>query len=136
MPLYQYSCECGAEFEQFFTLRENSQVCQCVKCDRMAGKVLTPARLNVDYPGYSCPVTGKWVEGRKAHRENLARTGCRILEPGEHETNMRRKREAEEALDREIGESVEAQIEAMSSRQVEKLGEELQSGTDLSYARR
>lgn len=36
-----------------------------------------------DYEGYQCPVTDKWVEGRSAHRENLKRTGCRLLEKGE-----------------------------------------------------
>lgn len=39
--------------------------------------------ISSDYKGYSCPVTGKWVEGRAAHRENLKRTGCRLLEKGE-----------------------------------------------------
>lgn len=33
-----------------------------------------------DLPGYESPVSGKWVEGRKARREDLKRTGCRAWE--------------------------------------------------------
>lgn len=36
-----------------------------------------------DIPAYDCPVTGKMIDGRAAHRENLKRQGCRVLEPGE-----------------------------------------------------
>ncbi len=36
-----------------------------------------------DYSAYDCPVTGKIVEGRVAHSENLKRQGCRLLEKGE-----------------------------------------------------
>lgn len=49
-----------------------------------------------DYEAYECPVTGKMIEGRAAHRENLKRTGCRIFEPGEREAyvkNEGRRRE-------------------------------------------
>lgn len=33
-----------------------------------------------DTPGYQSPVTGLWVEGRKARREDLKRTGSRPWE--------------------------------------------------------
>jgi len=46
-----------------------------------------------DYSGYECPVTGKWIEGRAAHRENLKQTGCRLLEKGEAEQSHRRRQE-------------------------------------------
>ncbi len=36
-----------------------------------------------DLPGYRSPVTKKWIEGRAARREDLARTGCRPVEPDE-----------------------------------------------------
>jgi hypothetical protein len=38
-----------------------------------------------DLPGYESPVTGKWVEGRAARREDLKRTGCRPYEGREAE---------------------------------------------------
>ncbi len=53
-----------------------------------------------DYEAYECPITGKMIEGRAAHAENLKRHDCRILEPGEKEDNARRGREAVEAENR------------------------------------
>lgn len=59
-----------------------------------------------DYRGYECPVSGKWIDGRAAHRENLKRTGCRLLERGEKEEAPKRRQE-------EINEST-----AKSARQI------------------
>jgi hypothetical protein len=41
--------------------------------------------IQPDLPGYHSPVTGKWVEGRKARREDLLRTGSRPWEGREAE---------------------------------------------------
>lgn len=43
-----------------------------------------------DFSGYECPVTGNWIEGRKAHSENLKKTGCRLLEKGEKEERAKK----------------------------------------------
>ena len=54
-----------------------------------------------DYEGYECPVTGRPVEGRAAHRENLKRTGCRLLEKGEsREAPKRYEERKSESIDR------------------------------------
>lgn len=37
-----------------------------------------------DIPAYVSPVTGKLIDGRSARREDLARTGCREVDPSEH----------------------------------------------------
>ena len=37
-----------------------------------------------DLPPYRSPVTGKIIEGRAARREDLARTGCREVDPSEY----------------------------------------------------
>lgn len=55
-----------------------------------AGKA---AYVSSDYEAYDCPVTGKMIEGRAAHRENLKRTGCRILEKGEGRDAERTRKE-------------------------------------------
>lgn len=36
--------------------------------------------IQPDYAGYESPVTGEWIEGRKARREDLKRTGSRPYE--------------------------------------------------------
>lgn len=46
--------------------------------------------ISKDYDGYTCPVTDKWVEGRVAHRENLKRQDCRVLEKGESRDQNKR----------------------------------------------
>lgn len=33
-----------------------------------------------DLPGYQSPVSGKWIEGRRARREDFKRTNCRPFE--------------------------------------------------------
>ena len=54
-----------------------------------------------DLPGYQSPVTGLWVEGRRARREDLKRTGSRPWEglAQEKQEAARRERYAEEKLD-------------------------------------
>ena len=62
-----------------------------------------------DYGAYECPVTGKMVEGRAAHNENLKRTGCRILEKGEQqEVKKYGKKRLEGKIDDAIDKSIEA----------------------------
>ena len=63
--------------------------------------------LALDYRPYSCPVTGKPIEGRRAHQENLKRTGCRVLERGEKEANMRERADQDRQLERKISDAVE-----------------------------
>lgn len=62
-----------------------------------------------DYEAYECPVTGKLIDGRVAHNENLKRTGCRILEKGEQqEVKKYGKKRLEEKIDAAIDKSIEA----------------------------
>lgn len=45
--------------------------------------VSTP-QIAGDYSAYESPVNhGKMIEGRAAHREELKRSGCRVMEKGE-----------------------------------------------------
>ena len=37
-----------------------------------------------DLPTYHSPITGKPIEGRAARREDLARSGCRAVDPSEY----------------------------------------------------
>lgn len=50
--------------------------------ERKSKKICLPY-IRSDLPGYVSPVTGKWIEGRAARREDLARTGCREVDPSE-----------------------------------------------------
>ena len=68
---------------------------------------MTPPRkgpyIASDYASYDCPITGKTIDGRREHRENLKQHNCRLLEPGE--TRDARKRTDEQfntAVDRAV----------------------------------
>lgn len=59
-----------------------------------------------DLPGYVSPVTGLWVEGRRARREDLKRTGSRPYEGREQELKeIARQREYQQK-------ALEAKVEA------------------------
>lgn len=51
--------------------------------------------IQPDLPGYESPVTGKWIEGRKARREDLLRTNSRPWEGREQEVKEANKIVAE-----------------------------------------
>jgi hypothetical protein len=57
--------------------------------------------IQPDLPGYESPVTGKWIEGRKARREDLRRHNCRPYEGREQEVKVaaRARAEHEKKLD-------------------------------------
>jgi putative FmdB family regulatory protein len=135
VPLYDFICAEGHRFERLVPLAdfEADQFCPC---GAPATRVITPPRINRDYPGYSCPVTGRWIEGRKAHRENLKETGCRILEPGERESFIRRKEAENAAFDASIEATVERLVENLPSHKKERLANELSSGIDISVERK
>lgn len=63
-------------------------------------QVVAPAVFS-DLPGYESPATGKWVEGKRARREDLKRSGCRPYEGREQESKEanRYKAEAERRVD-------------------------------------
>ena len=41
-----------------------------------AARPLQAPRVFGDYDGYQSPVSGEWVEGRRAREEDLKKTGC------------------------------------------------------------
>ena len=60
---------------------------------------LAPTVWN-DLPGYESPIDGRWVEGRKARREDLKRSGCRPYEGREQE--MKEAAKVRQAQERQL----------------------------------
>ncbi len=50
-----------------------------------------------DTPAYFSPITNKPVDGRRARRDDLARSGCREVDPGEWKPTYNDKKNAERA---------------------------------------
>jgi|TARA_R110000824_G_scaffold3261_4_gene15515 hypothetical protein len=62
-----------------------------------------------DYKPYACPITGKTIDGRKEHRDNLEAHGCRVHEKGEFEDVKKNgKKRVEASMDAAIDKSVDA----------------------------
>jgi len=106
MPLYEYLCPVGHRTEEYRPAARSSEGRIC-ECGARAERVLSAPRVLADYPGYHSPITGEWIEGRKAHREDLARHNCRLKEPGETEEAQRRMRQESEAYIARVDEVVE-----------------------------
>lgn len=134
MPIYEYECGCGQAFERFLPLSEYDHPQAC-RCGQIAKKVLSAPQVSADYAGYQCPVTGQWIEGKRAHRENLRRQGCHEYDPGELTAAKRFQEAQDKALERSVSDSIDASLERMSARDKERLEAEVKSGADLQYTR-
>lgn len=135
MPLYDLECTSGHKFERHIPLANFSDPVFC-DCQSPARRVISAPMFSVDNTDYTCPVTGDWIGSKAAHRENLAKHNCRVLEPGEKEAAIA-YREAEEArFDKAIETTVEKEFEAMPSAKKEALHNELVNGKlDLAVTR-
>jgi hypothetical protein len=62
-----------------------------------------------NYKPYKCPITGRTIDGKREHNENLQLHGCRIHEKGEFEDVKKNgKKRTEAAMDAAIDKSVDA----------------------------
>jgi hypothetical protein len=52
--------------------------------------------IQPDLPGYASPITGEWIEGRRARRDDLKRHGCRPYEGREQEEKVAARARAEQ----------------------------------------
>jgi putative FmdB family regulatory protein len=135
VPIYAYRCQaCAYETDVFKSVALLDRLEEC-PCGLPMARQVTAAMVRPDLPGYDCPITGKWVEGRRQHEENLARHGCRILEPGETSQRQATARREEAELDNKIEETAAAFVEALPPAKQEQLACELDRGFDVSLER-
>lgn len=135
MPLYDFRCSEGHTFERMVKL-VNFDDLQLCACHAPAQRLISRPMISVESVDYTCPVTGKWIGSKRAHEDNLARQGCRVLETGETEATTRRRAQEEAAFDAKIEATVEREVEAMPSDKRETLYNEMtRAGADVSYSR-
>lgn len=133
MPLYSYKCQkCGDVFDSFSTIADRDTK---THCESPANRILAAPRVIPDYPGYSCPKTGKWIEGRIAHNENLKRLGCRVMESGDMESLARIRKEKQREFENSLDTSIEKTLRTLPSEKIQALGQELSSGIDATIQR-
>lgn len=136
MPLYSYKCpSCSSRQDVLKPLSLLDREEPCQKCTTSMQRQISPVIVRGDYAGYTCPITGTWIEGRKAHRENLAKHGCRVYEPGETSRATAARAAAEAALDASVESTVDEFIATLPSSKREQLAAELDSGLDVAVTR-
>ena len=88
------------------------------------GKVEKHHFVIPDTPGYHSPVTGQWIEGRKARQRDLAVNKARPWEGMEQEKKeaMRRKKYEDEKLDKKLHKEVEQAFMSLPEQTRRNLG--------------
>lgn len=137
MPTYDFHCPACNRTEQdvMRPLSEYGLPCPCPVCEAPMYQLLSAPHVVMDYQGYTCPVSGEWIEGRRAHRENLKKQGCRVYEPGETELARKRAATAEADFDRSLDNTIDELLHHAGSDKVEKLCNEVASGVTATVER-
>lgn len=135
MPTYTYKCQCGYTGDIVKPLANLNRNEFCLRCSEAMIRQISAPRVIGDYAGYNCPITGAWIEGRRAHEENLARHGKRVLEPGETDAYKRRLAEDDMALDRAVEATTEEFVHNLPVAKREALVKEIQSGVTADIVR-
>lgn len=136
MPLYTYQCpKCRCKQPVFKKIAELDEVELCGRDGAEMQRVLEAPAVRGDYPGYECPVSGAWIEGRRAHEENLKKHGCRVLEPGETRQAAEFRAQQDAAFEAKIEQTAEQLVESLPARKREQLAAEMEKGLDVSFER-
>jgi putative FmdB family regulatory protein len=108
MPVYEYICAEGHQFERLMPVEFYNWLQYCPRCDSPSQKViLCPPRVFSDYDGYESPASGKWIEGRVARERDLRETNCVPYDPGMKADQARYEKQREAQLDSLVDEAVE-----------------------------
>ena len=135
MPIYEYKCQsCGKISDHFFSIEGRLPLVSC-KCGGVAVRIISAPAVRGDYEAYQCPVTGKTIEGRKAHEENLKRQGCRVYESGEKEEMLSRKKADEASFDRQLDADVDKFVATLPTKQREQFVNEVSAGVTAEVVR-
>lgn len=136
MPIYEYSCKCGAEFERYLPASQYLSEQKCT-CGSIAQKVIrTPPTGFVQKDVcYDSPIDGRPITSMAARREDLARSGCIEYDPEMRKDYQSRIADSEKKLESSVDNLLEKEIAAMPSRKREKLTAELQGGATADVVR-
>jgi putative FmdB family regulatory protein len=135
MPLYDYRCQTCGTMQAVFKRIDERDLPEVCHCFGQMKRVFSAPAVRGDYAGYECPITGAWIEGKRAHEENLKRHGCRVLEAGETSAVAKYRQQEDEAFERAIGETVDAEIARMPARKREALAAEMEAGVTADIVR-
>ena len=138
MPIYEFECTQGHNFDRFLKLKDYRQPQTC-ECGAESKKIITPTMINCDmqpWDSYISPASGKNITSYKERRKDMAETGCVDYEPS-LKKHITKHMESEEAkLEKRMDETVEETVSGWDNRKRERLANELESGADCVYERK
>lgn len=135
-----YQCECGKEFTKVEEVQKDRAECWCgskakaVDFEEVGRYNHKPHGRLYDLPSYQSPITGKWIDGRVARRNDLAASGCVEYEDGMKEEQIKRHAREDAELDKKVDEIVEKTIYEMPTEKREQLVTELEN-SDIEVVR-
>ena len=136
MPIYEYRCiECQEKHNAYRPMSESALSSTCPECGAASNRILSPSILGADYEPYQCPITDKWIDGKKAHEENLKLHGCRVFERGERQQWLDHKAERDALFERKVEDTVGETISSWPIEKQIKLGQELEHGITAEATR-
>lgn len=136
MPLHDHTCQAGHTFERLIPIAELHvpQHCQCGAPAKRVFLRFPMAYVQGDIC-YDSPVDGRHITNKHARIEDLARHNCVPYDPSMKAEHMRRIKESDDAIGRDIERHFDAEVSAMPARKRELLEQELRSGADLEITR-
>jgi len=74
---------------------------------------LASPMVSGDYESYACPITGKIIDGKREHNENLLKHDCRIQEKGEFEDV---KKHGQNRINAEMDKAIDKSVDVIASQ--------------------
>lgn len=120
MPLYTFKCPwCGSVERAFRKINERNHpvICQHGAIGHYMQRIVEAPSVQTDLPGYTSPIDGRWIEGRRARTEDLRRNNCRPWEgmDVERKEAIKRANEVDHVFERKIEQGVADVYNGMSA---------------------
>lgn len=135
MPLYDLRCASGHKFERFIPLAMFGVPVVCA-CGTLAARLPCAPFVRADLPGYSSPITGEWIEGRAARREDLRKHGFVEWDRGMKEDIQRRTAEEERKEESMLDLTIDKAIAELPVEKRDALAGEMEGGLTAQVVRR
>lgn len=137
MPIYEYSCSCGKDFDRYLPVAQylSPQTCEC---GQIAQKVIRTPPIGFVQQDicYDSPIDGRPITSMAARKEDLARANCVEYDPEMRKDADRARERSQMELEAKVDTFVEQEFEKMPSVKREKLTAELENGVSADILRK
>lgn len=116
MPMYEAKCRhCGKQETYFASIANRNETPECCRFARME-RIISMPMVNFDiapWQSFESPADGKIITSRSELKENLARNGKILYEPGLKQDIARNLDQAKDAAFRPIEAAVDSLVTSM-----------------------